>query len=302
MIEAVNAHLRRQRPQGVPGRSRRGEPPASRHRTRPVAAGHAAAGGRRPRPRRGAWPQLRDARRREGRRAGHAQPPHHDAGRPERPPLAAPTRSARSSRPCPYRSRSDRRSLNRQGFVAPSAPGSCRSSSPGCSASSNCSSSASGSCRRRPWRWRSSWVRRPRLRAGRWIHPAVLVAGDVGRVDLRIEHLGAVRSASFALSEDVRTAACGAATRPACPVAPMASAGVHVDRLPADGLRSRHRAARSAGGREPRSARHGPGTHAAPRRRRGLRRTAFVPARHAPARPGHARRPAPGDGSPTRSG
>jgi uncharacterized protein (DUF58 family) len=48
------------------------------------------------------------------------------------------------------------------------------------------------------------WTRRPRLRAGRWIHPAVLVAGDVGRVDLRIEHLGAIRSTEFTLSEEVR--------------------------------------------------------------------------------------------------
>ena len=47
-------------------------------------------------------------------------------------------------------------------------------------------------------------LRRPRLRAGRWIHPAVLVAGDVGRVDLRVEHLGSVRSSEFVLSEQVQ--------------------------------------------------------------------------------------------------
>ena len=46
-------------------------------------------------------------------------------------------------------------------------------------------------------------VRRPRLRGGRWIHPMVMVAGDVGRVDIRIEHLGAVPSVSFDLSETV---------------------------------------------------------------------------------------------------
>ena len=57
------------------------------YRTRAVAARHAAARGGRPRPRRGARPQLRHARRREGRRAGDAQPPHHDAARPQRPPL-----------------------------------------------------------------------------------------------------------------------------------------------------------------------------------------------------------------------
>ena len=46
-------------------------------------------------------------------------------------------------------------------------------------------------------------VRRPRLRGGRWIHPTVMVAGDVGRVDIRIEHVGAVSSVSFELSERV---------------------------------------------------------------------------------------------------
>jgi uncharacterized protein (DUF58 family) len=47
------------------------------------------------------------------------------------------------------------------------------------------------------------WFRRPRLGASRWIHPSVLVAGDTGRVDLHIEHLGSVRSSDFALSEQV---------------------------------------------------------------------------------------------------
>ncbi len=46
-------------------------------------------------------------------------------------------------------------------------------------------------------------VRRPRLRGGRWIHPMVMVAGDVGRVDIRIEHVAAVPSVSFELSESV---------------------------------------------------------------------------------------------------
>ena len=68
------------------------------------------------------------------------------------------------------------------------------------------------------------WVRRPRLRAGRWIHPAVLVAGDVGRVDLRIEHLGSVRSSEFTLSEEVRRPR-SAAYIARLPVAPMASGG-----------------------------------------------------------------------------
>jgi uncharacterized protein (DUF58 family) len=68
------------------------------------------------------------------------------------------------------------------------------------------------------------WARRPRLRAGRWIHPAVLVAGDVGRVDLRIEHLGSVRSTEFTLSEEVRRPR-AAAYVARLPVAPMASGG-----------------------------------------------------------------------------
>ncbi len=46
-------------------------------------------------------------------------------------------------------------------------------------------------------------VRRPRLSGGRWIHPTVMVAGDVGRVDIRIEHLATVPSVSFELSETV---------------------------------------------------------------------------------------------------
>jgi len=47
-------------------------------------------------------------------------------------------------------------------------------------------------------------IRRPRVEAVRWIHPSVLVAGDTGRVDLHIRHLGRVRSTAFELSETVR--------------------------------------------------------------------------------------------------
>ncbi|NND74399.1 MAG: DUF58 domain-containing protein [Ilumatobacter sp.] len=49
-------------------------------------------------------------------------------------------------------------------------------------------------------------VRRPQISATRWVHPTVLVAGDTGRVDLRLEHRGAVRSTSFELAERVRRA------------------------------------------------------------------------------------------------
>ncbi len=36
-------------------------------------------------------------------------------------------------------------------------------------------------------------ARRPRIEAHRWIHPAVLVAGDTGHVDIRLQHTGSVR-------------------------------------------------------------------------------------------------------------
>ena len=46
-------------------------------------------------------------------------------------------------------------------------------------------------------------VRRPNISASRWVHPTVLVAGDSGRVDLRLEHHGSVRSTGFELAERV---------------------------------------------------------------------------------------------------
>lgn len=46
-------------------------------------------------------------------------------------------------------------------------------------------------------------LRRPLVTAHRWVHPAVLVAGDTGRVDLQLEHRGRIRSAPFTLSESV---------------------------------------------------------------------------------------------------
>ena len=49
-------------------------------------------------------------------------------------------------------------------------------------------------------------VRRPNISASRWVHPNVLVAGDTGRVDLRLEHHGAVRSTGFELAERVSRA------------------------------------------------------------------------------------------------
>lgn len=50
-------------------------------------------------------------------------------------------------------------------------------------------------------------MRRPRLDATRWIHPAVLVAGDTGRVDLHLHHLGRLRSGPFIIEESVQRVA-----------------------------------------------------------------------------------------------
>jgi uncharacterized protein (DUF58 family) len=47
------------------------------------------------------------------------------------------------------------------------------------------------------------WARRPRVRADRWIHPSLLVAGDTGQVDLRMHHSGVLGSAPFVLEEPV---------------------------------------------------------------------------------------------------
>ncbi len=49
-------------------------------------------------------------------------------------------------------------------------------------------------------------LRTPSVDAVRWIHPSVLVAGDVGRVDLELTHRGGVRSTRFALRERVKRA------------------------------------------------------------------------------------------------
>ncbi len=46
-------------------------------------------------------------------------------------------------------------------------------------------------------------VRRPRISADRWVHPTVLVAGDTGRVDLRLAHHGVLRTPGFELAERV---------------------------------------------------------------------------------------------------
>ena len=46
-------------------------------------------------------------------------------------------------------------------------------------------------------------ARRPRIEASRWIHPAVLVAGETGHVDIRLHHTGALASAPFVLEEPV---------------------------------------------------------------------------------------------------
>ncbi len=64
-------------------------------------------------------------------------------------------------------------------------------------------------------------LRRPRIEATRWIHPAVLVAGDTGRVDLHLHHRGSMRSAAFVLCESVRRTM-GADHAARLPIDPMA--------------------------------------------------------------------------------
>jgi uncharacterized protein (DUF58 family) len=49
-------------------------------------------------------------------------------------------------------------------------------------------------------------LRRPRVAVSRWIRPAVLTAGDVGRVEVRVEQIGRTRSPGFDLVEPVGTA------------------------------------------------------------------------------------------------
>lgn len=45
--------------------------------------------------------------------------------------------------------------------------------------------------------------RTPTVTGDRWIHPKVLVAGDVGRVDLQLSHRGGLRSTRFTLHERI---------------------------------------------------------------------------------------------------
>jgi uncharacterized protein (DUF58 family) len=46
-------------------------------------------------------------------------------------------------------------------------------------------------------------IRRPRITAERWIHPAVLVAGETGHVDIRLRYAGTFNSTPFVLEEPV---------------------------------------------------------------------------------------------------
>lgn len=64
-------------------------------------------------------------------------------------------------------------------------------------------------------------LRRPRVAAVRWVHPSVLVAGDTGRVDIHLRHLGRVRSTPFELVEKVQRAGSGAHVA-RLPISPLA--------------------------------------------------------------------------------
>ena len=62
--------------------------------------------------------------------------------------------------------------------------------------------------------WLVVAIRRPQVVVERWIRPAVLTAGDVGRVEVLVQHVGRSRSPSFELIEPVgahRTARMGVA-------------------------------------------------------------------------------------------
>lgn len=63
-------------------------------------------------------------------------------------------------------------------------------------------------------------VRRPRVTAARWIHPALIVAGDTGRVDVHLDHRGRMRSAPCTLVERVRRSADDAQVA-RLPIAPL---------------------------------------------------------------------------------
>ena len=115
----------------------------------------------------------------------------------------------RDARPCP----------TRQGWTSLVGAVARASSSAGCSGSSSCSSSAP--------RWPSrpcSAVRArascagPRVESHRWIHPSVLTAGDVGRVEVLVAaHGRRGRSPAFELVEPVgadRTARMAVAAAP----------------------------------------------------------------------------------------
>lgn len=54
--------------------------------------------------------------------------------------------------------------------------------------------------------WLVVRVRRPQVEVARWIRPSVLTAGDVGRVEVLVTHLGTTRSPTFELVEPVGTA------------------------------------------------------------------------------------------------
>lgn len=51
--------------------------------------------------------------------------------------------------------------------------------------------------------WLVVALRRPRVHVERWIRPSVLTAGDVGRVEVLVEHVGRTRSPAFELVEPV---------------------------------------------------------------------------------------------------
>ena len=152
----------------LPGRPRRGQPPPPGPRARPVAAGHAAAVGGGPRPRRRPGPRLRHARRREGASPCRCWPTASSSAPTRRPDVRGrrhrrgARRGARTGGPLTCRPA-------RAGRSPPEA--SCRSWSGDCSGSSSCSSSAAALLLAVISAVLVVRLRRPEISIGRWVHP-----------------------------------------------------------------------------------------------------------------------------------
>ena len=136
----------------------------------------------------------------------------------------------------------------------------------------------------------------PAVEVHRWIRPSVLTAGDVGRVEVLVQQIGAARSPGFELVEPV-----GADRTARMAVAPLAP-----DAEVSAGYRDPDRAPRRARRRAAAAVRHdvlglARSVTERRRRRRGAGLAAGPPARDALARPRRARTPPDGAGPAPRA-